>query len=124
MSALTCCGTNAITYELDESGQLIPGCLVCGRKFPAADKHPDTGAPLAQTQQELPPKPQPRPLPPAAKKAEPFDVIASAKARLRELNTEIRRLQKLTRERDQLARLLAAAKKTTDQKVTPIRRAS
>jgi len=40
----------------------------------------------------------------------PIDVVKLAKARLREVNREIARLGKLTKERDELARLIEASK--------------
>jgi len=46
----------------------------------------------------------------AASPDAPLDVIKAAKARVRFLNAEIRRLRKLETERDELVRLLAAAK--------------
>ena len=52
----------------------------------------------------------------------PFNVIAAAKARVRELDAEITRLQKLKTERDQLKRLLAAATQKTGA-VVPLRKA-
>lgn len=47
---------------------------------------------------------------PLAKKSAPPNVIQLAKARKKYLDSEIRRLRKLERERDELVRLLDAAK--------------
>jgi len=57
------------------------------------------------------------------KRQRPINVIAEAKRRLRELNSEIARLRKLEKERDQLKRLLAAAEKP-DAQVTSLRAAT
>ena len=81
-------------------------CLDCGTRFAARAEQ--------ETQQ---PRPQP-----AAKKPTPKrkldnvgGVVAEAKRELRALNAEIARLEKLKKQRDQLVRLLAAAKQPATQ---------
>lgn len=70
---------------------------------------------------EVPPRPtteakptQPAPRRAATKKPEParsFDVVKAAKARLREIERELKRMRKLETEASQLRRLLSAAER-------------
>lgn len=115
------CGPNTIVGEISESGAPVRKCCKCGARWApyvattAPEALPVAGKPSAK----LAVKVAPQPVKPAAK----FDVLKAARARLRELNTEIARLQKLTVERDQLARLLDAAKTPNGSKAAiPLRR--
>lgn len=122
MKTCPSCGSDAFSYEMDEECRLVPVCLVCQARGTAVDVDPDTPAnPLATAQaRSVAAQPNTKQAPP--KKTAPFNVLAAAKARVRELNREIARLEKLTVERDQLKRLLAAANQKTGA-VLPLRKA-
>jgi len=112
--AATCdaCGFEAFGYNLNEDGQLVPECLTCGHlSKPVAPEEVQLNVanPLGQTDDK--PKRVAK-VKPAAKPDKPVDVLKLARARLRELKTEIARLHRLEKERDQLERLLAAANST------------
>lgn len=125
--AKTCdhCGSDALTYELDEDCKLLPTCLACGCRGAATEKDPDVPTnPLSMAAA------QPRALSTTKRKrlphlasSQPFNVLAAAKARVRDLEREISRLKKLENECGQLKRLLAAAKLSKSGAVLPLRKA-
>ena len=87
-------------------------CLGCGCVFkdsPEAEFDNDALEPVAA-------RPAPKAPPAVAQKTasplSPKDILKIARARLRELNAEIKVLTARKQERDQIKRLLAAAKKT------------
>lgn len=67
-----------------------------------------------------PPPPQPSPAKPVIATGV-GNVLANARARVRELNAEIKRLESLRKERDELTRLLAAAKKQPPKRTATVR---
>ena len=117
------CGDNTIVGEIGDDGKVSRRCHKCGAKWMPYAAAP---APVIAIE-EQPAKPKGKPAtvtvtsrnPSAAPK---FNVLQAAKTRLRELDREIARLEKLKRERDQLARLLDAAKTTNGVKAIPLRR--
>lgn len=119
MKVCPSCGCTAIAYEMDEDCKLVPECLSCHSKGTAVESDPGTPTnPLAVAQtapKVAAGKPSAASLAGTNKRAplESFDVVRAAKARVRELNREIARLEKLKTERDQLKRLLVAANQKT-----------
>ena len=105
-------------------GGIVFRCLTdgCGCQFkdnPALDFSDDAPAPVAPAR--VAPKVGPATL--VVDPLKPRDVLRLARKRLAELNREIKRLNALTVERDQIERLLVAAKQTTDglANVRPLR---
>jgi len=117
VTTCTNCGSDALTYELSEDSRIEGKCLVCGAKLQTEMDNLSVQNPLGAVTQNEPAV--------TARKAstgiatvsnttsEPLDIVKAARSRMRELNAEIKRLTKLTHERDQLKRLLEAAKKPT-----------
>lgn len=62
--------------------------------------------------------------PQASKKPAPKNVVALAKARLREVKIELRRLKALEKERDELERLIAAAENKPRAVVRELKRSA
>lgn len=122
------CASDALTFEMDSECKLIPQCLVCNWRGHAVDHDPETPTnPFAAQTTDEPARKhrhvQAQPVTPQPQaKPRKFNVLKEARARLRELNRDIARLEKLKRERDQLTRLLAAAKRDSGA-VVPLRKA-
>lgn len=117
------CGDNTIVSEIGDDGKVSRHCHKCGAKW-----MPYAAAPapaVAIEEQAVKPKGKPATVTATTRHtsaAPKFNVLQAARARLRELDREIARLEKLKRERDQLARLLDAAKTTNGAKAIPLRR--
>jgi hypothetical protein len=121
------CGSLAHQIEYDPKRGRVRKCLECGlvtlpdRQI-AEVPQPDDDDSAAAIQLEFDDvvfvgaKPKRKPVPQRHSAAvarrvsdKPLNVISLARKRLRELNTEIKRLQKLEQERDKLEHLLRAA---------------
>lgn len=109
------CGDNTIIGEISEGGKVVRRCAKCATPW----REP------ASTQPAPPSAKAPAVYTPAKdlRQQKPLNVVQAARVRLRELNTELARMKKLERERDQLVRLLAAAKTPNGTKAAiPLRR--
>lgn len=70
-------------------------------------------------------EPAQAPTPPkAAKPIKPQNIVSLAKARLREVKTELRRMRALEKERDELERLIKAAENAPRATVTNLKRSA
>ncbi len=80
-----------------------------GRMIPTSEKLPDfnmeSGAQLGALWEETPAPRQPAP----QRKPTPQNILSLAKARLREVKQELKKLKTLDKERGELERLIAAA---------------
>lgn len=84
------------------------------------DAEPEAAPILPRSRQPIPPKVTGGP----AKSASPKNVVALAKARLREVKAELRRMKSLEKERDQLQRLVEAAENKPRAIVREIKRSA
>lgn len=111
-----------IVRDIGETGNIVAKCGKCGIVQHDQSGTGTTAAPPVApvTAKAAPYAASPMPLDMA--KTARFDVLKAAKARLRELNQEIARLQKLTKERDELKRLLDAAKSPKRNEAIKLRR--
>ena len=115
------CGENTIIGEVSENGTVVRRCVKCATPWREQATSAAIIAPVTKNASPYIAAKDPRQN--QAANAEPINVIQAARARLRELNTELARMKKLTRERDQLVRLLAAAKTPNGAKAAiPLRR--
>lgn len=81
----------------------------------------ETKGGFASSEQE-PPVPTPQARKPAAPKLAPKNVVALAKARLRDVKIELRRLKALEKEKGELERLIAAAENKPKSNLREIKR--
>jgi rubredoxin len=92
-------------------------CNGCGNLFDAEQTAPSAAAPSAAK-----PSVERRPVEtPTAAAMAPASLLKSARARVRELTREINRLKALTKERDELRRLIAAAKQPSPKRTATVR---
>jgi len=114
------CGSTHVSVEFDENG-LINACVECERRWKAHDLPRDDAAPPESVRTS----PKRAPLVTQRKTTNPKTLIQQAKARVAELDREIKRLTRLVQERDELKRLLLAAKPSGEAaNVRPLRAAS
>lgn len=121
--SLTCvngCGDNTIISSFTPAG-LVRLCSKCGLKVATVDRAEAVRgqapvAPVAPTATPTRPHVMPEPKP-----TKPRSVLRQARARVTELNREIKRLERLRTERDELKRLLAAAKKPSTESGAVVR---
>lgn len=105
------CKGSKLSAEFTESG-MVYKCLADGTVFadsPAAHEELNETphqAPVAQRRGAVSPR--------QTASVSDRDVIRLARARLRELNAELKRMKKLESQRDAIKRLLAAADKKTE----------
>ena len=132
---MTCpaCGGTSSSSEFTVNG-IVLRCLnsECGCKYPQPDDQADEFEDRDEDEQEervVAPKPPPKRIEPVQEqpKRKPLtipSIVQQARAELRILNAEIKRLEKLKIQRDEVIRLLDAAKKPDVDglaKVRPIR---
>lgn len=98
------CGENTIITELTQQG-MKRRCCKCGApvQMPVVEHVATRPAPA-----ELPRAATPRPTPTVTLTTK--SLVRDAKARIVELNRELKKLKLLTQERNELARLIKAAK--------------
>ena len=116
------CGSPHVSVEFDEAG-LINECVECESRW--KNKEPANEETFAHT----PPVPRvvatKQSAPQPKNQVNPKTLIQQAKARVSELDREIKKLTRLVQERDELKRLLAAAKTSGEAaNVRPLRAAS
>jgi hypothetical protein len=104
------CGENSIVSKFTASG-IVRYCVRCNAPLATQpvklniDEQPDESRPVSRQPVAAQVKSQPR------KAITPASIVRDARARIAELNREIKHLKSLTKERDELKRLLAAAKR-------------
>lgn len=104
------CGGTSFGAEFTPEGPRSK-CNQCGNLFQFSDGQAvETTAQREQPAQQERPKTQPAKLTKPALAVAGINIVASARQRIRELNAEIKRLESLRKERDELQRLVKAAK--------------
>lgn len=105
------CGENTIISSFTPAG-LVRACSNCGLRVATVDRATALQTP-AQQEPAAPlvvSRTQPR-AQPVEKPVKTQSILQQARARVAELEREIKRLERLRAERDELKRLLAASKK-------------
>lgn len=95
------CGSEKVSVDFGERGKVF-ACLACEHHWTTAQIE---AASVAQQA-----KREPAQVATAAQPLAPKNILVQARAELRRLNVEIKRLERLKRQRDEIKRLLAAAK--------------
>jgi hypothetical protein len=118
------CGSPHTSVEFDNDG-LINNCAECESRWKATgDFTVEQETPRAEPPQLPQAKRQIAPVRGGAKAINPKTLVQQAKLRVVELDREIKRLSRLMKERDELKRLIAAAKTSGEAtNVRPIRAA-
>ena len=116
------CKSPHTTTEVGAECQIIHACVECDARWnpPAEDEQETPRATVATPQ-----RPAMAPQRPSASLT-PRNIIKLSRERLRELDREIKRLESLKKERDEIKRLLAAAKTKQDGRsnLRPLRTAN
>lgn len=117
------CDSTQIGAEITQAGPVMR-CRACGHGFRPADVFHQVAEGISPkaTKRALVESPKPLNREPA-QTLTTRSLIKDARQRLTELNREVKRLEALKKERDEIVRLLAAAKQRGDGKVRHLRTA-